>query len=76
MNKKQANEGTAPVPAKNMLGTGEAASHLGISVGLLYKLMNGGELPYFKFSTARKLDLADLDAYKAKCRVPARNVAS
>ena len=51
------------------LGTAEAARYLGITTRTLYRLIDGGELPAFKFGRVIRLKQADVDEFIEGSRV-------
>ena len=54
---------TAMLPAK------EVAALLCLSPRKIYQLASSGELPCYRFGGALRFDPADVEAYKAACRV-------
>lgn len=52
-----------------LLTVTQAARWLGLGKSKLYDLMDGGKLAYFRFGRARRLSIADLEAFAATCRV-------
>lgn len=51
------------------LGTAEAARYLGITTRTLYRLIDAGELPAFKFGRVIRLKQADVDSFIEASRV-------
>lgn len=51
------------------LGTAEAARYLGITTRTLYRLIDGGELPAFKFGRVIRLKQADVEAFVEGARI-------
>lgn len=51
------------------LGTAEAARYLGITTRTLYRLIDGGELPAFKFGRVIRLKQADVESFIEGSRV-------
>jgi excisionase family DNA binding protein len=51
------------------LGTAEAARHLGITPRTLYRLIDEGQLPAFKFGRVIRLKQADVDAFVEGSRI-------
>lgn len=52
------------------MSTGEAARHLGVTVRTLYRLIDGAELPAYKFGRVIRLKEAEIDAFIAGARIP------
>lgn len=52
-----------------LLTVKQAAKHLGLSRSTLYALMDRGELSYFQFGRARRIDPSDLESLKQASRV-------
>ena len=46
-----------------------AAQRLGLGRSTLYQLMESGQLGYYRFGRARRINPADLEGLKAACRV-------
>ncbi len=56
-----------------MITAKQAGMLLGLSAGAVYELARGGKLTYYRLAkSAVRFDEADVEAYKAACRVPAR----
>jgi len=53
----------------NWLSTAAAAERLGITSRTLYRFIDEGQLPAYKFGRVFRLKLADVDAYIETCRV-------
>lgn len=51
------------------LSTQEAADRLGIALRTLYKLIDEGNVPAYKFGRVLRLQLAEVDAYINRARV-------
>ena len=51
------------------MGAPAAAKRLGIQLLTLYRIIDGGELPAYKFRRVIRLRRADVDAYIERCRV-------
>lgn len=51
------------------LGAPAAAKRLGIMLVTLYRIIDGGELPAYKFGRVIRLKRADVDAYIERSRV-------
>lgn len=51
------------------LGTAEAARHLGITPRTLYRLIDAGELPAYKFGRVIRLKQDDIDAFVESSRI-------
>ncbi len=51
------------------LSTKEAAARLGVTLRSLYKFVDEGELPAYKFGRVIRLKGADVDAYIEACRI-------
>ncbi len=56
------------VQSERLLTVKEAASLLGLGRTTLYQLMDRGELAYYRFGSARRIDPADLERLKESCR--------
>ncbi len=64
-----ADAGAGTQPAK-LLTVIEAANYLGISRTTCYQLMDSGRLAYHRVTArSRRIDMADLEAFKAGCRI-------
>lgn len=53
----------------NWLSTGEAARQLGITVRTLYRLIDEGELPAYKFGRVIRLQEKEVEAFIQESRV-------
>ena len=51
------------------LGTAEAARHLGLTSRTLYRLIDEGQLPAYKFGRVIRLKQADVDAFVEGSRI-------
>ena len=51
------------------LSTGDAARRLGVPTRTLYRFLDEGELPGYRFGRVIRLKLDDVDAYIEKCRI-------
>lgn len=51
------------------LGTAEAARYLGITTRTLYRLIDSGELPAFKFGRVIRLKQSDVEAFVEESRI-------
>jgi excisionase family DNA binding protein len=51
------------------MGTAEAAKRMGITSRTLYKFIDAGELPAYKFGRVIRLKLADVDKFIEGARV-------
>jgi len=51
------------------LSTAAAAERLGITPRTLYRFIDEGQVPAFKFGRVIRLKQADIDAYIESCRV-------
>ncbi len=51
------------------LGTAEAARHLGLTPRTLYRLIDSGELPAYKFGRVIRLKRSDVDAFIEGARI-------
>jgi excisionase family DNA binding protein len=51
------------------LSTGDAAKRLGITTRTLYRFLDEGELPGYRFGRVIRLQQTDVDAYIEKCRI-------
>ena len=57
------------------LSTGEAAKRLGITTRTLYRFLDEGELPGYRFGRVIRLQQTDVDAYIEKCRIEPGSMA-
>ena len=53
----------------NWLSTGDAARRLGVTTRTLYRFLDEGELPGYRFGRVIRLKADDVDAYIEKCRI-------
>jgi excisionase family DNA binding protein len=51
------------------LSTKEAARHLGIATATLYRLIDAGELPAYRFGRVIRLQQAEVDAFIEAARI-------
>jgi len=51
------------------LSTGDAAKRLGITARTLYRFIDEGELPGYRFSRVIRLKQSDVDDYIEQCRI-------
>lgn len=51
------------------LGTQQAADYLGITTRTLYRLIDAGQVPAYKFGRVIRLKQADIDAFIAASRL-------
>lgn len=51
------------------LNTKEAARRLGVTPRTLYRFVDGGELPAYRFGRVLRLKKSDVDEYIESCRV-------
>ena len=58
------------------LSVKQAAAALGISPSKVYELARAGKVAHYRFDTAIKFELSDLEAYKASCRQPCQSPAT
>jgi excisionase family DNA binding protein len=57
------------------LSTGDAAKRLGITTRTLYRFLDEGELPGYRFGRVIRLKQTDVDAYIEKCRIEPGSMA-
>ena len=58
------------MPARvRWLSTKEAATRLGVTLRSLYRFIDDGDLPAYKFGRVIRLKEADVDAYIESCRI-------
>ena len=67
---------TMPTPAAsggassiNWLSTAEAAAHLGITPRTLYRFIDEGQLPAYRFGRVIRLKLDEVDRFIETCRI-------
>ena len=53
----------------NWLSTKEAARRLGITTRTLYRLIDGGQIPAYKFGRVIRLQEAEVDAFIEAARI-------
>jgi excisionase family DNA binding protein len=51
------------------MSTAEAARHLGLTTRTLYRLIDEGEIPAYKFGRVIRLQRGDVDAFIASARI-------
>lgn len=51
------------------LGTAEAARHLGLTPRTLYRLIDEGQIPAYKFGRVIRLKLDDIEAFIESARI-------
>ena len=51
------------------LSSGEAARRLGIATRTLYRLIDDGQVPAYKFGRVIRLQRRDVDDYIERCRI-------
>jgi len=51
------------------MSTKEAAEHLGVTLRSLYRFIDEGDLPAFKFGRVIRLKATDVDAFIETCRI-------
>lgn len=56
-------------PAVEWLSTAEAASRLGITARTLYRFIDEGQLPAYRFGRVIRLRVAEVDAFIDTCRI-------
>jgi excisionase family DNA binding protein len=62
--------GAASKPGQaEWLSTKEAARRLGITARTLYRFIDEGDLPAYRFGRVIRLKPADIDAYVESCRI-------
>lgn len=61
--------------ATNLLTARRVAEQLAVSCNMVYSLAARGELSSFRIGSAVRFDPADIEAFVAQCRVPARSRA-
>jgi excisionase family DNA binding protein len=59
----------AGMAENHWMGTAEAAKRMGITPRTLYKFIDSGELPAYKFGRVIRLKLTDVDAFIEGARV-------
>ncbi len=63
-------DGPGSKPANTeWLSTKEAARRLGITARTLYRFIDEGDLPAYRFGRVIRLKPADVDAYVESCRI-------
>lgn len=60
--------------ASEWLGTKEASDRLGITLRTLYRLIDEGQVPAFKFGRVIRLRAADIEAFIESSRVKPGNL--
>lgn len=56
-------------PAVEWLSTAEAASRLGITARTLYRFIDEGQLPAYRFGRVIRLRVAEVDDFIDTCRI-------
>jgi excisionase family DNA binding protein len=56
-------------PAVEWLSTAEAASRLGITARTLYRFIDEGQLPAYRFGRVIRLRVTEVDAFIDTCRI-------
>jgi excisionase family DNA binding protein len=51
------------------MNSGAAAEHLGVGTRTLYKFIDEGKLPGYKFGRVIRLKRSDVDAFLESCRI-------
>jgi excisionase family DNA binding protein len=51
------------------MSSGDAADHLGVGLRTLYKFIDDGKLPGYRFGRVIRLKRADVDAFIDACRI-------
>ncbi|MDP8970222.1 MAG: helix-turn-helix domain-containing protein [Actinomycetota bacterium] len=51
------------------MGTAEAARHLGLTTRTLYRLIDEGQLPAYKFGRVIRLKQSDVEAFVEQSRI-------
>ena len=51
------------------LGTGDAATQLGVTTPTLYRFIDDGRLPAYRMGRVIRLKAADVAAFEATCRI-------
>jgi excisionase family DNA binding protein len=51
------------------MNSGAAAAHLGVGTRTLYKFIDEGKLPGYKFGRVIRLKRSDVDAFLESCRI-------
>ena len=54
----------------NWMSTKEAAEHLGVTLRSLYRFIDEGTLPAYKFGRVIRLKEEDVDGFIEACRIP------
>lgn len=55
----------------NWMSTKEAAEHLGVTLRSLYRFIDEGTLPAYKFGRVIRLKEEDVEGFIETCRIPA-----
>jgi excisionase family DNA binding protein len=58
-----------PTTPIEWLSTGEAAQRLGITTRTLYRFIDEGQLPAYRFGRVIRLKLNEVDAFIETCRI-------
>ena len=64
-----------PVTQTRLISVVEAAEIMGLSRSMVYELLAEGRLPSIRIGRTRRIDVADLDAFIDRHRVPATTAA-
>ena len=51
------------------MSSGEAADHLGVGLRTLYKFIDDGKLPGYRFGRVIRLKRSDVEAFIEDCRI-------
>ena len=55
--------------SQRWMGTKEASEHLGITLRTLYRLIDEGQIPAFKFGRVIRLQTDDVESFIEKARI-------
>ena len=56
-------------PDINWLSTADAATRLGITPRTLYRFIDGGQIPAYRFGRVIRLKLDEVDTFIEQCRI-------